>query len=170
MTFQSILDRHIRRDVLTEQVEAPEFFHDLNIDQIVAAVTTGKDEYDLKPFFYRPLGGVDEIAYRQQVMKDLESPRLFERVGVFAEKMREMRSHLRAAEQAHYRLQQNGWFLEAAAIYCAAVQQLTTDLTEIELQSRGFREFRELCRTVSLQSLLRPSPRIPGASGPICTR
>lgn len=49
MTFQSILWR-IRPDIPTERVEAPEFFHDLNIDQIVAAVT-GKDEYHLKPFF-----------------------------------------------------------------------------------------------------------------------
>ena len=76
-------------------------------------------------------------------MKDLESPRLFERVGAFAEKMLEMRSHLRAVEQAYYRLHKNGWLLDAAAIYCAGVQQLTTDLRETELQSRGFREFRE---------------------------
>jgi DNA mismatch repair protein MutS len=142
MTFQSILCRRIRPDIPTEQVEAPEFFHDLNIDQIVAAVT-GKDEYDLKPFFYRQLADVDEIVYRQQVMKDLESPRLFERIGAFAEKMLEMRSHLRAVEQAYYRLHKNGWFLDAAAIYCAGVQQLTTDLMETELQSRGFRELRE---------------------------
>ena len=123
MTFQSILCRHIRANVSLEQVEAPEFFHDLNIDQIVAGVT-GKDEYDLKPFFYRHLGDVDEIAYRQQVMRDLERPKLFERIGSFAENMVEMRSHLRAAEQAYYRLHGNGWFLDAAAIYCAAIQQL----------------------------------------------
>jgi DNA mismatch repair protein MutS len=83
MTFQSILCRRIRPDVSFEQVEAPEFFHDLNIDQIVAGVT-GKDEYDLKPFFYRQLADVDEIAYRQQVMKDLECPRLSEPIGEFA--------------------------------------------------------------------------------------
>jgi DNA mismatch repair protein MutS len=141
-TFQSILCRRIRPDILPERVEAPEFFHDLNIDQIVAGVT-GKDEYGMKPFFYRQLGDVDEIAYRQQIMRDLQSPRLFELVGAFADKMMELRSHLRAVEQAYYRPHKNGWLLEAAAIYCAAVQQLTTDLRETELQSPGFREFRE---------------------------
>ena len=123
-------------------VEAPEFFHDLNIDQIVAAIT-GTDEYDLKPFFYRLLGDADEIAYRQQVMKDLECPRLFERIGAFTQQMLKVRSHLRAVEQAYYRPHKNGWLLEAGAIYCAAVLQLATDLSETELLSRGLRELRE---------------------------
>jgi hypothetical protein len=69
MTFHSILFRHAHTDLRIDPTEAPEFFHDLNIDQLVAGVT-GKDEYDLKPFFYRQLGDVDEIAYRQEVMKD----------------------------------------------------------------------------------------------------
>jgi hypothetical protein len=73
-------------------------------------------------FFYRQLGEVDEIAYRQEVMKDLEHPGLFARIGAFAEKMKEVRSYLRALEEAYYRLHKNGWLLDAAAIYCAAVR------------------------------------------------
>jgi DNA mismatch repair protein MutS len=107
------------------------------------AGVTGKDEYDLKPFFYRQLGDVDEVAYRQEVMKDLEHPGLFARIGAFAEKMQEVRSYLRALEEAYYRLHKQGWLLDAAATYRAAVRQLTTDLTELELRSQGFREFRE---------------------------
>jgi DNA mismatch repair ATPase MutS len=142
MTFRSILYRHPGADAAIERVEAPEYFRDLNIDQIVAGVT-GKDEYELRPFFCRPLGDVDEIAYRQQVMKDLESPGLFDRIGAFAEQMREMRRHLQAAEEAHYRLNKNGWLLDAIAIYCAAVQRLKIDLTEAEPQSRGLCELRD---------------------------
>src|SRR5215475_1132420 len=143
MAFQSILYRHLPSDdPADEVVETPEFFHDLNIDQIVAGIT-GKDEYDLKPFFYRPLAATDEIIYRQQVMKDLECPRLFEQIGAFAQRMREVRSYLQAVEQAYYRPHKNGWLLEAGATYCAAVLQLATDLAETELLSRGFRELRE---------------------------
>jgi DNA mismatch repair protein MutS len=142
MTFHSILYRHARADLPTDPTEPPEFFHDLNIDQLVAGVT-GKDEYDLKPFFYRQLGDVDEIAYRQEVMKDLEDPGLLERIQAFAEKMQEIRSRLRGVEEAYYRLHKNGWLLEAAAIYCAAVRKLAADLTATELRSCGFRAFRE---------------------------
>lgn len=143
MTFRSILDRRPRADMPAEQAEAPEFFHDLNIDQVVAAVTAGRDGYDLKPFFHRPLGDVDAITYRQEVMRDLENPNLFQRIGAFAEKMQQVRSHLRAVEQVHYRWHKNGSFLDAAAAYCALVQRLVADLTATEPRSRGFRKFRE---------------------------
>jgi DNA mismatch repair protein MutS len=142
MTFHSILYRHAHADLAIEPTEAPEFFHDLNIDQLVAGVT-GKDEYELKPFFYHRLGDVDAIAYRQEVMKDLEDPGLLERIQAFAEKMQEIRSRLQGIEQTYYRLHKNGWLLEAAAIYCAAVRQLAAALTEVEPRSLGFREFRD---------------------------
>jgi DNA mismatch repair protein MutS len=142
MTFQSILYRQIRADVPIEPTEAPEFFHDLNIDQFVSGVT-GKDQYDLKPFFYRQLGDADEIAYRQEVMRDLEDPGLFPRIVAFAKKMQEARSHLRAVKEAYYRLHKQGWLLDAAEIYCSAIRELTADLTEVELRSLGLREFRE---------------------------
>ena len=143
MKFQSILYRQIGPGMPTERAEAPEFFKDLNIDQIVTAVTTGKDEYDLKPFFYRQLDDVNDIAYRQEVMKDLEDPRLFERITSFAEQMQEMRGHLKQAEKLYYELQKNAWFLDAVGIYCAAVRQLLADLDEIEPKSRGFRKFQQ---------------------------
>jgi hypothetical protein len=50
-TFHSILDRRMRLGAPHDAAEMPEFFRDLNIDQIVAAITAGREEYDLKPFF-----------------------------------------------------------------------------------------------------------------------
>src|ERR1017187_7456901 len=47
--------------------EAPEFFTDLNLDQIVASMTAGRDEYNLKPFFYTPLSRVETINYRYDI-------------------------------------------------------------------------------------------------------
>ena len=37
----------------------PDFFVDLNLDQIVRSVVNGKGEYDLEPFFRQPLRTVD---------------------------------------------------------------------------------------------------------------
>lgn len=54
MTFRSILfDQDDMRDEPREQ--QPPFFPDLNLDQIVEAITAPKREYDLRPFFLTPL-------------------------------------------------------------------------------------------------------------------
>jgi DNA mismatch repair protein MutS len=153
MTFESILYRRIEPGLRTGQGEMPEFFRDLNLDQIIAAVTAGRNEYDLKPFFHHRLDDPDEIAYRQEIMRDLENPSLYARIGAFAESMREMRSHLRAVEERYYRLNKQGWFLEAVAIYCAAVARLAADLVDTEPRSRGFRSLYDyLARSIPAPS------------------
>ena len=50
MTFQSILFGKNIDKLRTNSPEAPPFFADLNLDQIVDAITEGKQEYNLKPF------------------------------------------------------------------------------------------------------------------------
>jgi DNA mismatch repair protein MutS len=141
MTFRSILYRANGAEEPPAPADAPEFFKDLNLDQIVASVTMGREEYNLRSFFYRPLGDVHEITYRQEVMQDLQASRVFEPVAAFAAEMREMRSRLRGSEQAHYRWQKYAWFLAAAALYCAAVRRLAVDLKEAAPRSRGLRLF-----------------------------
>ena len=81
-TFHSILYRRVCRDVPTGKTKPPEHLHDLNIDQIVATVTMGRDQYDLRPFFYDPLSNVDDIRYRQQIMQDLDQAALLVRIPV----------------------------------------------------------------------------------------
>ena len=153
MTFRSILYAGTGSDAPTGLNDAPEFFGDLNLDQIVASVTAGRAEYDLMPFFYRPLDDFDDIAYRQEVVRDLEDAALHERIAGFALEMREMRSHLRAAGERYYRLNKEGWFVDAVAIYCAAIERLAADLAATSPGSRGFRELREyLARYLGSQS------------------
>ncbi len=70
--FRSILLPPGAADLEKETVAEPEFFADLNLDKIVAAITLGKDDYDLKPFFYRPTRDLKTVEYRHEVMRDLE--------------------------------------------------------------------------------------------------
>ena len=50
MTFHSILNILSVEDAKAEMSEPPAYFGDLNLDQIVASITAGKQEYKLAPF------------------------------------------------------------------------------------------------------------------------
>lgn len=121
----------------------PEYFDDLNLDEVIELVTSGRDEYDLKPFFYRRLTTRDAIVYRQEAFLDLENEALFSRMVSFAEKMRRMRGRLVASEKSYYTYYKHAWFLDAAEQYCDAVTGLARDLASGDLRSRGFLRFRE---------------------------
>lgn len=143
MTFHSILFQSTADRVPDGRPTPPDFFVDLNLDQIIAAITAGKEEYDLTPFFYMPLHEVDDIAFRHEIMQDLEHPRLFDDIKAFAKSMRAMREHLAQAEKLHYKLQKQRWLLDAVKIYCDAVARLADHLSLAELRSRGLLAFRE---------------------------
>jgi len=143
MGFHSILFERPEDSITSETLDPPAFFVDLNLDQIIDAVTAGKDEYNLKPFFYTSLHDVQAIAYRHEIFRDLENARLFKGIGSFAQSMRAMREHLAQAEKLYYKYQKERWFLEAVEIYCDAVNCLAQDLSRADLESRGFVQFRE---------------------------
>ncbi len=143
MTFHSILFESAEESIEEEPQKAPDFFVDLNLDQIVAAITAGKQEYDLPPFFSTPLKTLDAIIYRQDIMRDLEQQTLFEKLQAFAQKLRAMRDHLTQAGKLSYKYQKERWFLDAVELYCDAVTGLVHDLSLAEIHSRGLLAFRE---------------------------
>jgi len=143
MSFCSILFEASEDRTGDDTLGAPEFFGDLNCDQIVAAITAGKDEYNLKPFFHECLHHVDAINFRHEVMRDLEGAHLRERVSAFAQAMRDIREHLVRVHKLYYREQQQAWFLDAVEIYCETVRSFSHDLAGLDLTSRGFRRFRD---------------------------
>jgi DNA mismatch repair protein MutS len=123
--------------------EEPASFADLNLDQVVARVTSGRDEYELRPLFWTPLESVPAIGYRHGVFRDLEDPALLEGMRQFADRMRTVRAQLRQAGKLHYRYQKRRWFLEAVAGYCAAVSRLRDDLDRLSPRSSGFVDLRD---------------------------
>jgi DNA mismatch repair protein MutS len=141
--FPSVLfDRSQDRDV-SHDTDAPEFFVDLNLDQIVEATTAGWPEYDLRPFFRSPLRRIETIHYRHEVFRDLEDPKLLEHIKQFSKGMRDVRVHSALSAKLYDRFHKEMWFVHAVEIYCAAVEQFVTDLSGARLRSRGLLAFRE---------------------------
>jgi DNA mismatch repair ATPase MutS len=143
MSFQSILFENPADRIETQHADAPPFFRDLNLDQIVDAIAAAWPEFDLKPFFYVPLSRIEAIKYRHEVMQDLENPTLFEQVKGFARNMRTVREHLAQAEKLYYERQKQAWLLETVGIYCDAIIRFANDLVSVGLKSRGLLAFRE---------------------------
>jgi DNA mismatch repair protein MutS len=114
------------------------FARDLNLDQIVAAIAADRERRDLiTAVLFRPLRDVDAVRYRQEIFRDLEDPALFGEAERFAARMQELRAHLRQLERMPNHYQREGWFLDAAAIYCDAVRSLAGHLATAEIKSRG---------------------------------
>ncbi|MGH6877144.1 MAG: MutS-related protein [Rhizomicrobium sp.] len=143
MKFASILfldDRDLRPDV---EREPPEFFRDLNLDRIISAVTAGREEYNLGPFFRMPLHDTDAIAFRHEVMRDLGERSVVTAVKAFAEDMRATATGLIEASRRHHARQKQRWFLEVARRYGRAVDRLSHRLSAAKISSRGFRCFTQ---------------------------
>jgi DNA mismatch repair protein MutS len=123
--------------------DPPAWFADLNLDQVVDSIAAGREEYDLKSFFYTRLRSVDAIAYRHEVLRDLEREEVVAAVRSFAEGMREMRRRFDQMGKLHYQYEWEAWFRDAAESYCDAVSHLAEDLAAIEVRSRGLAAVRE---------------------------
>jgi hypothetical protein len=115
----------------------PDFFRDLNLDQIVETITKGRESYDLKPLFYTPLTTLGQIAFRHEIMRDLENEKLFAALTEFSKRMLAMREQLAAEKVLPYQYQKERALLNAADNYCEGVSSLRRELDAAVPRSRG---------------------------------
>lgn len=143
MTFGSIL--FDESDDVAENLrnEAPSFFGDLNLDQLIDRITAAFKEYDLAPLYYSRPMTFDTITYRQQVVRDLEQASLFKSIKIFSGQMQKMRERLDRAEKLSYRYATLRGFLGAVEIYCQAVEQLNLDVGADGVTSQGLLALRD---------------------------
>ncbi|HET9968636.1 MAG TPA: hypothetical protein VFQ68_10395 [Streptosporangiaceae bacterium] len=120
------------------------YARDLNLDQIVAAIAGDREERDLiTTVLFSRLRDPGAVRYRQEVFRDLDDPATLDAARRFSRLMSEVRAHLRQLDQMPYRHQREGWFLDAAAIYCDAVASLAEHLASARPGSHALRGFRD---------------------------
>ncbi len=143
MAFVSVLFDEEQDAAVAERDREPAFFGDLHLDQVVAGITAGREEYGLVSLFWRPLHSVQSVRYRQQVFADLERDGVAAALRAFAAGMTRMRRHLELAERLRHPRQRQRWFLSAASVYCDVVAGLAEALPPLDLQSLGLRSLRD---------------------------
>ncbi|MEW2517034.1 MutS-related protein [Actinacidiphila alni] len=131
------------RDADAISDEQPPFFTDLNLDQVVGALTSGRKDYDLAPVFHTPIRDTATIRHRHEVFRDLEDPELVREIGAFAGRMREMRRQLAQVDKLRHPYQRETWFLDAVATYGDAVGNLADSLERLSPASAGLTAFRD---------------------------
>jgi DNA mismatch repair ATPase MutS len=121
----------------------PACFRDLNLDQVVTRVTTGREEYDLRPFFYHPLARAGDIGYRHDIVHDLQRRQVRACTDEFAAGMRRVRADRASAASLRYPRQRQMLFPGAVLRYTGAVTALAAGLRQAGPQSAGLRSLRD---------------------------
>lgn len=139
MSFQSIL---FTKETTLAPAE-PDCFVDLNLDQVINVIVSGKEEYNLSPFFYMHLTSEQDIVYRQEIMRDIENPILFSYIEMFAKEMSDMRTGLAKAEKSSYQYEKERLVLDAMERYCDAINSFVHNLSLVNLESTGLLDFQQ---------------------------
>jgi hypothetical protein len=114
------------------------FARDLNLDQIVSAIAGDREQRDLiTRVLFSPLRDAEAVRYRQDVFRDLDDPALSDAARDFADRMSKVDARLRQLADMPYRHQREFWLIDAASVYCDAVQSLAGRLTSPEVSSRA---------------------------------
>lgn len=140
MNFFSILWE--QKDIVENTLQ-PDCFPDLNLDQVIQAITARKQEYDLRALYYTPPEDLATIRYRQEICRDIMDETLRNAIKSFADQMIRVRRYLTLSEQLDHHYHKEGWFLEAALVYEKAISDLEERFSSIVLNSRGLLVFRE---------------------------
>ena len=142
--FTSLLHGHATAQAGDSDQGDVTFASDLRLDQAVRAIAGDREERDLVTgLLYQQVRDIDTLHYRHEIFRDLDDPGLFGRAKQFAERMRQVRAHLDRLPEMQSRHQQEGWFLDAAGIYCGAVRSLADDLADAQVTSRGLLALRD---------------------------
>jgi len=120
-----------------------EIITDLRLDQVIEAVAGRQEERQLVAgLLSRPVGDIDTLTYRHEVFRDLEDAVLFEAATTFAGHMSQVHAHIDQLAKMRSAQQREGWFLDAAVIYCDAARTLAATLASRPLASRALQAFR----------------------------
>ncbi len=119
------------------RTSAPDILGDLNLDQVLAEIVAGREQYGLLPYFYTLLETADEVSYRHAVFKDLADSAVAEGIQAFSRGMQTVREYGQKSEKVPYRRQREAWFLDAVGLYCDTVLALEQTLALGRIEARA---------------------------------
>ena len=149
----------------------PEYFKDLNLDQITEGAMSGFEKFDLAPHYYTLLRDENTVRYRQDAMRDLEKEEVFARAKSFCDTvvavsrlLPKLQSSLKGEGPLANNAMTKGQFLNAAVKYCVALQEYAETIGPAGAASRalgGMAEYlKELFETSAWKEFLGHTVRV----------
>ena len=140
--FTSILYNRKELEPRQEDVAPqPEFFHDLNLDQVVSSLTKGREEFGLESFLYAPVSDLACLTFRHEVMQDLQASPIFDAVKAFTEGIQQVKRYAAVYSKAYYPEEGRRWRLDSADLYSEAVEAFVETLRTSQPNSVGLKAF-----------------------------
>jgi hypothetical protein len=136
----------------------PEYFKDLNLDQVFLTILTEekafgqkvKNKFGLEGFFYTSLDNPETVTYRQEILRELEDDRLRGLIAFFTGSVNMIESAMEYVHDSLTSMQKwrdnyltRGQLLDCVERYCEAVSQFSAGLSAMNLRSEGLRNFTE---------------------------
>jgi hypothetical protein len=114
---------------------------DLGLTQVFDALEQGREQLDLESLLRTPLASTDQVAYRHQVMADLERRDIADAVRAFGASMAAAREVLGTSARLRSYWQRSRVFIDAVSAYCRCVDVLAAALERSRPASRGLTGF-----------------------------
>ncbi|MEM0138764.1 MAG: hypothetical protein QW100_03455 [Thermoplasmatales archaeon] len=116
----------------------PDFFKDLNLDQIVNEISERFSGYSLRALFINLPKSVENVKYRQEIFSDLEQRGTLNALIAFSEEMKTIVSKLSNLADL-YDIQREGRILDSAYYYTLSLKKLLDFLKEGHVKSTGLK-------------------------------
>lgn len=131
------------------QVSEPDFFRDLNLDQMINTITMGYNLENIKHHFYTSIQDLRTIQYRQEISNDLKNESILQKIQEFSKRIQTIESTMRIIGDGL--ILPNSWdcnylqkskFMESVDTYCSAIHELCLVLNKMPISSQGLISFR----------------------------
>lgn len=154
---------------LTEQQESPgmpEFFIDLNLNQIVRELQSNVDDYDIRKMYYQMPKNCETVYYRQEIYREIRGKHLEKSFDLFSRKMRETRKYKELHVKAENKQQYQMYWFNTVSEYTDGVDLLREALAQAKPEARGLvgllAYLEELCGTKLWEECRKEKEKIKG--------
>ena len=162
--YSGVLEREYVEQKL--QPVMPEYFLDLNLNQIVRELQEKAKDYDIRRMFFQMPKDYETVLYRQAIYREIRQKQLEIPMETFSKKMRETREYKERHEKVEDKQQYQMYWFNAVSAYVDGVELLRSALLERKAESEGLAGLltylEELCGTALWKECLKEKEKING--------